>query len=64
MLVNGHPSLASDIGGEWVLWQTGMPDILSTERAIKSALLPAALGSLIILIAAVFLARRLFSKKT
>ncbi|WP_375203852.1 serine hydrolase domain-containing protein [Hyphococcus sp.] len=61
MLVNGHPSLASDIGGEWVLWQTGVPDILSTERAIKSALIPAALGSLIILILAVFLFRRLFS---
>ncbi len=63
MLANGHPSLASDIGGDWVLWQTGMPDILSTERAIKSALLPAALGSLIILVAVVFLSRRMFSKK-
>ncbi len=60
MLANGHPSLASDIGGEWVLWQTGAPDILSTERAIKSAVLPAALGSLLMLIGAILLARRLF----
>ncbi|MFC2952804.1 serine hydrolase domain-containing protein [Marinicaulis aureus] len=63
MLVNGHPSLASDIGGEWVLWQTGVPDILSTERAIKSALLPAVVGSLVILILAFFLARRVFSSR-
>ncbi|GJL93130.1 serine hydrolase domain-containing protein [Hyphococcus sp.] len=60
MLVNGHPSLASDIGGEWVLWQTGVPDILSAEKAIKSAVLPAAIGSLVILILAVFLSRRIF----
>jgi len=60
MLVNGHPSLASDIGGEWVLWQTGMPDILSTEKAIKSALAPAVIGSLVILILAIFLSRRIF----
>ena len=26
MLVSGHPTLASDIGSEWVLWQTGYPD--------------------------------------
>ena len=34
MLVSGHPSLASAIGSEWVLWQTGYPDFLSTERAL------------------------------
>lgn len=60
MLANGHPSLTSDLGGEWVLWQTGAPDILSTEKAMKSALLPAALGSLLILIGVAFLASRLF----
>lgn len=60
MLANGHPSLGSDLGGEWVLWQTGAPDILSTEKAMKSALLPAALGSLLILIGAAVLARRFF----
>jgi hypothetical protein len=29
LLVSGHPSLASAIGSEWVLWQTGYPDFLS-----------------------------------
>ena len=50
MLVSGHPTLASDIGSEWVLWQTGYPDFLSTERALKSALIPALLGVVLILL--------------
>jgi len=25
LLVSGHPSLASNIGSQWVLWQTGHP---------------------------------------
>lgn len=62
MLVNGHPSLASDIGGEWVLWQTGVPDIFSTDRAMKSAVVPAAVGSLFIVILAFFLVRLLRSR--
>ena len=50
MLVSGHPSLASSIGSEWVLWQTGYPDFLSTDRAPKSALFPILVGSLVILL--------------
>ena len=53
MLVSGHPTLASDIGSEWVLWQTGYPDFLSTERALKSALIPALLGVVLILLVTV-----------
>ncbi len=59
MLVNGHPSLSSDLGAEWVLWQTGNPDFLSTERALKSAILPALLGSIAILILLLLLMRRM-----
>jgi len=58
MLVNGHSSLASDIGAEWVLWQSGKPDFLSTERVLKSALLPAILGSAFILFLSLLLSRR------
>ena len=58
MLVNGHPSLASDIGGEWVLWQTGKPDILTTERALKSAVPPAIIGGFLIIALIVAAARR------
>lgn len=58
MLVNGHPSLASDIGAEWVLWQTGNPDFLSTDRVLISALPPALLGSGVILLLVFLLWRR------
>lgn len=49
LLVSGHPSLASHIGSEWVLWQTGKPDFLQTDRALKSAIVPFLVGSLLIL---------------
>ncbi|MCC6929445.1 MAG: beta-lactamase family protein [Gemmatimonadaceae bacterium] len=44
VLVTGYPSLATAIGSEWTLWQTGMPDSLMFERAVGSALVPWLLG--------------------
>jgi len=58
VLVSGHPTLASNIGSEWVLWQTGYPDILQTERALKSALVPFLIGGFCLLFA-VFIGSRL-----
>ncbi len=58
MFANGHPSLATDIGGEWVLWQTGNPDFLSTGRVLKSALLPALVGNAVILLLVLLWSRR------
>jgi len=59
LLISGHPSLATAIGSEWTLWQTGHPDILSIDRALKGSLVPAALGSLLLLgLYVVFLRRR------
>ena len=58
MLVSGHPSLASTIGSEWVLWQTGYPDFLSTERALGSAVLPTLMGSTVILLLSLIQAHR------
>jgi len=60
-LTNGHASLASDIGAEWTLWQTGYPDVLSTQKALKSALVPALVGGGAIFIAFFLLSRRLSS---
>ncbi len=40
VLVTGHPTLASAIGGEWTLWQTGVVDFLSIKRAVRSAIVP------------------------
>ena len=44
VLVTGHPTLATAIGSEWTLWQTGVADFLSIERAARSALGPWLLG--------------------
>lgn len=44
VLVTGNPSLASAIGSEWTLWQTGVPDFLMLDRAVRSAILPWGLG--------------------
>lgn len=44
VLVTGNASLASAIGGEWTLWQTGVVDFLSVDRAIRSALVPWLVG--------------------
>ena len=44
VLVTGHKTLASSIGYEWTLWQTGLPDFLMFDRAISSAIVPLILG--------------------
>lgn len=58
MLVTGHPLLATKLGSDWVLWQTGYPDILSAGIALKSAILPIAVGSIVILLVAFLYLRR------
>lgn len=58
VLVSGHPSLASNIGSEWVLWQTGYPDFLQTERALKSAIVPFLIGGLFVMLAIFLWSRR------
>ncbi len=44
VLATGHASLATKIASEWTLWQTGVPDFLMVERAIRSALVPWLIG--------------------
>jgi uncharacterized membrane protein YbaN (DUF454 family) len=41
-----------------VFWQTGYPDFLQTERALKSAVLPVLAGSLFIILAFFLWSRR------
>jgi hypothetical protein len=48
VLVTGHPTLATAIGSEWTLWQTGVVDFLSIKRALRSAIVPWLLGLAII----------------
>ena len=58
VLVSGHPSLATRIGSEWVLWQTVKPDVLQTERALLSALVPFAVGGFLFVALFIFLVLR------
>jgi CubicO group peptidase (beta-lactamase class C family) len=59
VLVTGHPALATRIGSEWVLWQTGMPDVLASDAVVDSMLLPGIVGSVLILIFALVMGYRM-----
>ncbi|MFK7864293.1 MAG: serine hydrolase domain-containing protein [Pseudohongiellaceae bacterium] len=58
LLETGHPSIATQIGSDWVFWQTGYPDFLDTPAVISSMALPAGIGTLVILIFAFVLLRK------
>lgn len=49
ILETGHPSLATSIGSQWVLWQTGIPDFLDSDAVLASMVWPAVIGSLVLL---------------
>jgi CubicO group peptidase (beta-lactamase class C family) len=44
VLTTGHTNLASSIASEWTLWQTGVPDFMMVERALRSGLVPWLVG--------------------
>jgi hypothetical protein len=46
VLVTGNPTLASRLGYEWTLWQTGVSDFLMVEKALRSAIVPWLVGML------------------
>ena len=50
ILATGSPSIATDIGSQWVLWQTGYPDVLNTNLIIESMYLPLLVGLLILML--------------
>ncbi|WP_018276834.1 serine hydrolase domain-containing protein [Teredinibacter turnerae] len=49
VLASGNKLLASQIGYEWTLWQTGYPDFLFLDKALDSAVLPFAVGLLVLI---------------
>lgn len=59
VLSSGDPSVATRIGSEWVLWQTGTPDVLATDAVLASMVVPAAAGCGLIGLLGVVLHRRL-----
>ena len=54
VLETGHPSLASNIGSQWVLWQTGVPDVLDSDSVVESMVIPLSIGLLLILLASAY----------
>ena len=56
---SGHPAVATNIGSEWVLWQTGLPDVLATDAVFASMAVPALAGCVFILILIVIAGLRL-----
>ncbi|MCR9261183.1 MAG: beta-lactamase family protein [Pseudomonadaceae bacterium] len=63
VLVTGHPALATRIGSEWVLWQTGIPDVLAAGAVVDSMLLPGILGSVLILLLALMMGYRIRTRQ-
>ena len=64
VLETGNPSLTTNIGSHWVLWQTGYPDVLDSDSTTESMYIPFFFGLLLILIASIYIgfrrSRRLF----
>jgi hypothetical protein len=58
ILLTGELSLATRLGSDWVLWQTGMPDILASEAVIASMLTPLLLGWLVLGLALILWRRK------
>jgi len=52
VLSSGNPTLASEIGGDWVFWHTGVVDFLTINRELSRTLMILAVGALLILIVA------------
>lgn len=55
VLETGHLSLATEVGSQWVLWQTGYPDILDTDGALDSMTLPMVIGIILIALNSIYI---------
>lgn len=58
VLVTGHETLASELGTEWVFWQTGLPDFFSIPGEIERVAPVLLCGALVILLLAIWIALR------
>lgn len=58
MLETGDPSLATAIGEDWVLWQTGRPGVFSQGASVQRVMPAILIGWGVILVAAIFLSLR------
>jgi CubicO group peptidase (beta-lactamase class C family) len=58
MLETGDPSLATSIGEDWVLWQTGVPGVFSQGASVQRVMPAILIGWGAILVAAIVLSLR------
>lgn len=58
VLATGSKALASQLGGEWVFWQTGLPDVFSIPAEIRRVLPALGAGAFGIVLLAFLLVRR------
>lgn len=55
VLATGGSAPASTLGYHWVMWQTGMPDVLAFETALSSAIPPLLIGDALIVLGCLLL---------
>ena len=53
VLSTGNPTLASEIGGDWIFWHTGVVGFLTINRELSSTLSILAIGAGLIILAAI-----------
>jgi CubicO group peptidase (beta-lactamase class C family) len=53
VLSSGNPTLAVEIGGDWIFWHTGVVDFLTINRELGRMLIILAIGAGLILLSAV-----------
>lgn len=58
VLATGSKTLASQLGGEWVFWQTGLPDVLTIPGEVRTVMPVLVAGALAIVLFAFLLASR------
>jgi len=58
LLETGDPSLATSIGEDWVLWQTGLPGVFSQGASVQRVMPAILIGWGAILVAAIVLSLR------
>ena len=58
VLATGSPSIATNIGSQWVLWQTGYPDAINSGPIIESIYLPLLVGLLILILTSAYMGYR------
>lgn len=64
LLITGSETLASELGGEWVLWHTGRLDVASYARALDGIIFYIAVGWIVIALVVMVVGWRVTGSRT